>query len=1015
MCIVPVIAASVLNSNESFFLDEYPDSPALPERSMAQTGEEKVYLPSPPLFSHNGGFFYSGFDLDLHTDVDGAEIIYTLDGSDPLPNGFYYSKPIPIKDETSRPNGISTIQTSPPDDIPIIGFSWKPPDGPVFKGTVVRARAVLFSKQKKASDREQYADKDREIVAYSDVVTHSYFVDETKGGERYPFPVISIVTDSLHLFDHETGIYVPGKIHEEDEDRDHLAGNYSERGEEWERPASFEFFDEQGKRIHHQNIGIRIHGGASRALSQKSLRLYARSEYGESRFNLKIFPDQPYNSYNRLILRNSGQDFFVRSTMFHDAFIQRLIKDLDMDTQAYRPAIVFINGEYWGIQNIRERYDRHYLERVYRVDPDDIDLLSDDAEVKEGDDEHYRKMLNYMKNNDLSKNKHYEQIKSMIDIDNFLDYSIAQVFIRNKDWPGNNNDYWRKRVNQMDLSKKTVGSASEEWIPAGHDGRWRWLFVDSDAAFGQMNAWRVASYNMLIHITNETYDEWPNPLWSTFLYRKLFQNEEFRNQFIVRSADYLNTLFIPDHVISLIDDFEEKLSPVIEEHIRRWGQIDSKDQWYDHIEWLRSFARKRPDYLYKHLEAHFNLSGTFRLEADVSALHQGRVQVNQIVIDEDTPVPDSRAYPYPWRGTYFQDIPIQIVALPYAGYRFSHWEGVSNASGRTSDTLWITSSKDISLKAVFTKDTGHVSYTIEPHPLAFSDYHFSFWSPDEEAGTYPPHMRFQYMKEPDPSLSSPVAGYTYGLYNLSSRTRVNGLYDKGIAFINTSNLTGNPGYPGRRLGAAVVALDTRNKKNIRVSWTGGTVRPNSRVYHLRLQYRLDGNDGYRDVRDENGQPVEYIWNEKEGHSQHFNRIHLPESVENKPYVELRWRYYYSGLRLLEESGARAKLRLSDIHITGDPILEHDGRKIEKAELMPNYPNPFNSTTIIPIKLPSESKVSLTLFDLSGRKVKRIRENIRFSAGYHTVAVDMAGLSSGVYIYRVEASEGVWHGRMTLIR
>ncbi len=206
-----------------------------------------------------------------------------------------------------------------------------------------------------------------------------------------------------------------------------------------------------------------------------------RSDYGENRINHRIFPDLPYDSYNRLILRNSGQDFFVRSTMFRDAFLQELVRDFNFDTQAYRPVIVFINGEYWGIQNFRERYDTDYLARNYNVDAGRIDMLEDNAEIQEGSNEHYNEMLDYIRENDITRDHHYEHITTMIDVDNFLDYISTQAFIRNIDWPGNNNDYWRLQTEY------------DPDAPPGHDGRWRWMLVDTDAAFGGLNPFRVTS------------------------------------------------------------------------------------------------------------------------------------------------------------------------------------------------------------------------------------------------------------------------------------------------------------------------------------------------------------------------------------------------------------------------------------------------------------------------------------------------------------------------------------------
>ena len=998
------------DGTDNWMFFDHP-TPGQPNRD-----EGFAQLLDPPVFSHNGGFYTGEFDLSIGTGsgmvdasgsgqrtvASGVVIRYTLDGSEPDSTSPRYNGPMRIRDRTPEPNSISTIPTSPPEIPLILGYQWKEPREKLFKGTVVRARTF------------------REGNRPSPTVTHTYFVDH-RGNDRYHLPVVSIATDSVHLFDYETGIYVPGRFYdlggpEDDKKKDepHLFGNYVQRGIEWERPASFELFEDTGERALAQDIGIRIHGGRSRSIPLKSLRLYARSEYGESRFNYPIFPDLPYRDYNRLLLRNSGQDFFGRSTMFRDGFMQTLVSGLNFDTQAYRPAIVFINGEYWGIMNFRERYDEDYLARTWGVDPDNVDMLTWNMEVKAGDSLHYSAMLDYIRDNDPADRSVYEHIQTLMDVDNYLDYLIAQMFVRNVDWPGNNIDYWRLRT---------------EWnpeAPPGYDGRWRWKVVDMDAGFGLLNPWRVASFDMMRHMTNDKHEGFSNDPWSTFLIRRLLRNEQFRTEFIRRSADYLNTLFIPDHVISLIDRFEANLEPVIDEHIHRWGQIESKTRWHFNVERMRDFARNRPGYVREHLMAFFDLESTFKVQVDVSAIHKGRVRVNHVTIDEQTPGTAGRESPWPWTGTYFMGIPVDLEARPYRGYRFSHWEEFDVKTRKvTRIHSWrqriqvaagtTIAGTTVGLRAVFVPDGESPPLIPEPHSLADGAYHFRTWSPEAEPGTWPENMAFQYMVDADPGLRSPAAGFTSGAYNLQSRTRINGLGDDGFAFLNTSNPDGNPGYPGQRLGAAVLALDSRGIKNIRVSWTGGTVQPNSRVYHLRLQYRIDGEGEYRDVPDQWGDPVEYQRNNEAGHSRRFEDIRLPPAVENKPYVELRWKYYFTGEQVTTESGARAQLRVGNIAVAGDPQLVHEGEMITEPQIRQNYPNPFNNTTNIRLYLPEETPVSVSLFDVNGRLVQRVREHMRLSAGYHTIRVDAGGLAGGMYIYRVDTPGWTAHGKMTLIR
>jgi hypothetical protein len=999
-----------------------------PTPGYSNTSDGYDEILDPPVFSREGGFYTYDFDLYLDagasgsgffSGVDGSpgssaaseagsglgttastmsvHIRYTLDGSEPDSSSPLADGPIRITDRTPEPNGISAIPTSPPEIPLILGYKWHHPQGQVFKGTVVRARAF------------------REGGKPSPVATHTYFVD-SRGGTRYHLPVVSLSTDSLHLFDHETGIYIPG-IHfdlggpEDDPKKDepHLFGNYVQRGIEWERPASMEFFDEQGERVFAQDIGIRIHGGRSRSLPLKSLRLYARSDYGESRFNYPFFPDLPYRDYNRLILRNSGQDFFGRSTMFRDGFMQTLVRDLNMDTQEYRATVVFINGEFWGIMNIRERYDEDYLARTWGVDPDNVDLLQNNMEPKAGDSLHYSAMMDFIEENDPASREVYDQIRTMMDIDNYLDYIIAQMIIRNVDWPGNNIEYWRLRT---------------DWnpdAPPGHDGRWRWMVVDMDAGFGLLNPWRVASFDMVRHMTNDKYDGFSNDPWSTVLIRRLLRNDEFRNEFIRRSADYLNTIFLPGHVIAMIDRFEESLEPVIEEHILRWGQIESKSRWHFNVERMRDFAKRRPGYVREHLMDFFGLEEMFRLQVDVSAMHKGRVQVNHLTIDENTPGTAGRESPWPWTGTYFTGIPLDLKARAYSGYRFSHWEEYDPKTREVTrihswqEQIRIHNGKDMGLRAVFVPSSEAPELIPEPHVLMDGPYHFRAWEPDAEPGSFPDNMAFQYMADPDPGLRSPAAGFTGGAYDLESRTRINGLGDGGFAFLNTSSTEGNPGYPGARLGAAVLALDTRGMKNIRVNWTGGTVQPNYRIYHLRLQYRINGEGEYRDVTDEWGEPVEYQRHHQAGHSRRFEDIKLSQAAWNKPYVELRWKYYYTGEQVTTGSGARAQLRVGDITVAADPMLVHEGEEITGPQIRQNYPNPFNNTTNIRIFLPEETQVSVSLFDVSGRLVRRVREHMRLSAGYHTIRVDAGDLAGGIYVYRVDTPGWTAHGKMTLIR
>ncbi len=640
---------------------------ATPGTTNITQGFESVL--NPPQFSHPGGFYHEEFHLTISASQPESTIYYTLDGSEPDPENLQgtsyqyknsypqnpnsppgnfltgsfvsntYEVPIPISNRSSAPDRL-TQKSSTFHEVPYYF-----PANPVFKGTVVRAMEV------KAGSIP------------SEVSTNVYFV-HPQGREKYSLPVISISTSPDNLFDYTAGIYNAG----EDFDNWKLANpsasgfggspaNYRRRGIEWEYPARFCYFDADSSFAGlSQEIGFRIHGGYSRQHHAKSLRLYARNRYSESEFAYPFFPDVADESFRRLILRNSGND---RSrTLFRDALIQKVVGELNFETQAYRPAILFINAEYWGIHNIRERYDRQYLERRFGVDPDNIDLLEHNAVVKEGDNHHYLETLQFIEENDITVDANFAWVQTRIDTDNFIDYQIANIYSGNTDWPGNNVEFWRHRT----------GAYIPE-APYGLDGRWRWLAFDMDFGFGLNPS--SPGHNTLAFAIEAGNEGYPNPDWATFLLRNLLDNESFRLQFINRFADLLNSHFLPERVISLLNEYKENLSPEIGDHIYRWKNPSSLNVWTSHVNHMRNFVNNRPVNQRAHIRNVFGLHSNTSLTLDVSDPEHGYIRINSIDILPSTP----GIAGYPWQGIYFRGVPVEITAIPFAGYQFSHWEG----------------------------------------------------------------------------------------------------------------------------------------------------------------------------------------------------------------------------------------------------------------------------------------------------------------------------------------------------
>lgn len=653
-----------------FFFDE-------PTPGSDNTTEAYSEVLAPPSFSVQGGFYSDDFSLTITHPDNGVQIVYTVDGSVPSLNnleGITYLYKNQYPQNSGDPYGDfltnsfqSSIYNDPifiynrsaePDKLTQISSTWdfNPtyfPSSPVKKGMVVKAKAF------------------KPGAISSKTVTNSYFVNN-QDTNPYTLPIISLSLQEDAFFGYDNGIYVAGKIF--DDWRATNSGsnadggtpaNYWLRGDFTECAAHFEFFEKNSSSASvSQEIGVRLHGGWSRAHPLKSLRLYARARYGESYFNYPFFSDNQLNSFRRLILRNSGNDYW--NTHFRDAAIQRIVSHLNFDTQSYQPAVVFLNGEYWGIHNIRERFDKYYLEGTYGVDPENIDLLENNANADEGDANHYNSMISFIQSNPLSTIANYEYIKTQMDVTSFIDYQIANIFSANTDWPGNNIKYWRLRTNQYSPN-----------APQGHDGRWRWMMYDTDFGFALYSS---VNHNTLQFATDPNGPSWPNPSWSTFLLRRLLENESFRYAFINRFADLLNTTFLPGRMVGIISEMKQVLDPEMPEHIHRWKSPGwgSISNWNSQVNVMTSFANQRPAIQRTHIRSYFSIPNNITVTVNVNNPQAGYIRVNTIDIIPETP--GVAQNPYPWNGVYFRSIPIQIEAKAKKGYAFSHWEGVTKSN-----------------------------------------------------------------------------------------------------------------------------------------------------------------------------------------------------------------------------------------------------------------------------------------------------------------------------------------------
>lgn len=608
-----------------------------------------------PTFSPEGGFF----DGPVTVQISGAEsshiIRFTLDGSAPTPQSPILSSNLVLT-----------------------------------KSTVVRVLALNAQGHRSAPE------------------ARTYFV-----GVNHSLPIISLATSPTNMAFRNGYLYGmgPSVLSAQNQVLQNYpySGSYAWMNREVE--IAIEFYETNQTLGFRQRAGMKVFGGwGSRGYPQKSLALFARRSYGAGKFDYPIFPGLGVNEFESFVLRNSGNDnqsthetpprppisnfgptlsygsYFVNGTftMMRDAMMQRLIEDdTPLDTQAYRPAVVYLNGEYWGMYNLREKTTEDYVISHHNFAPGSIDLIEGYTGVNAGSGTVNSQMRNYVNSQNMANASNYNYVaENYIDIDNFIDYHLAVIYFQNFD----------------------IGNI-KNWRPRLPRGRFRWIVYDQDYGFG---LWPAAIYepamardyadynNMFRFYTANTGTStgWPNAGGRTLLLRSLLANAQFKEQFIRRCADLLNTAFREDRVEQIIQEMAAVIRPEIGAHLQRWSwtsltnqgygvpykteyQPFTQETWETNLNVLLEFGRGRPTKLRQDCIQHFGLGlGLGTVEFQVEPAGAGRLAFNSLTIEQ-----------FPWQGVYFGDISNTLRPLPNPGYRFVEWVTPGGTTNRNPFTF----------------------------------------------------------------------------------------------------------------------------------------------------------------------------------------------------------------------------------------------------------------------------------------------------------------------------------------
>jgi len=487
-------------------------------------------------FSRQGGFYEDSFDLTL-TCAGQYPIRYTVNGATPTASSTLYSQALHLDEALYSKSNIYTIHTAYDE----LFFA------PESVQHCITIRAAAF---------------DEAGTRVGPVATQSYFI-RSLGCDTHGLPVMALSADSLALFDYDTGILVPG-VHF-DTANPMWTGNFYESGIEWERPVNVEYYELSDNSGINQQAGLRTHGGTARRNLQKGMKLYAREEYGSKRFRHRFFDAIPNESFKHLVLKPFYDQWFV--TGIQDDIANHMARQLDVESLASRPIILYLNGEYWGVYYLKEKPDAHYLEDHLGHSDDEFNVIGNwYGEAEDGDGTDFITMMYWMKDTDFSDNDNYVSLCSKIDVDCFIDYYCLELFIGNNDWPANNMRCYQWR-----------------------DDRWRWIFFDGDDALLKKD------FDVFYNATTTDDLGWPTDSWSTLMFRKLLENESFKIRFVTR----FNELMASEFRYTVTKGYFEEAAAAVRESIpdqaNRFNAPKSLSYWEDKIRIIDGFLKNRAD------------------------------------------------------------------------------------------------------------------------------------------------------------------------------------------------------------------------------------------------------------------------------------------------------------------------------------------------------------------------------------------------------------------------------------